>query len=1221
VTLKIAKAAGWLLAFAWVAFVIHYVVDSRAMFSPYGDLGGEIFSTGALAAGATSLRNVLSLIGWQPWDNSSFWYLTMGEYFISVPLQLVLHDPFKAEKLVIALQLSVAFIATAALGRELLGRSPWRWFAAACYVLLPLMSLQTRLIGFGWVAALAPAALAVNLRLMRRFGAAAVPAVGVVCALSSVFFDVEYGIFTGLPLLALSFAILRWQGFSFRWWHVLTSVAAFALFPAYTVLVTVFGHRLFDWISPVQAVPSQLALFSQSVVSQIANILREAITSPDPAFNASPSLSYAIAGGALLWLLAIVGLGYALADGTWRRWWPVALIAAACLLLSFGTTVPLIGPPLWNAVAHLPLLQALRTPDRFEQIDALLVVICAAYGASRLAHHRRIAGIAVAAAAFAIVASLFTFDVREHVLALQRVQDRLPDFGAVTRAVERIGGRTAVLGFPTGGSQYDWAPYAPSAARIAAAWDLAGRYAGTDAGVAILRRAAVRSIVTTPDWTRLSESGMPADLGDVVARSVYAKALGPFPSGANVFAIDARPMLASVRPLCTLGGPAAFEIAAGMRTFDDDAFVHGSKPGCDQTLFADYDPRDAAVPSSAVAAWSGEEAFGKSEPLPPPNVFEVDRFGIAVHWYRNQYRGDSLVSDAPFLTYGYKVSQPLTFTIARASTYALYARVSGLATMQTGNGRGRDVFATSRRVQGFNWVELDLGALRPGTYRRSLEVIPAPESDMPAVIDLLAVAPARVSEPANLHPALTLVSMRAFEPPIGIRHYQYVFPRPQGGALTPQGQGIVRMDPWLQVGLSGAEARLSAIGRSGRAEFRWNGPSGDYVVTIAGWLNEQAPTMRLSTGGQTLVARYDPSIGIAPTLAYARMSITRGAPLDLALQALPGGTAVLTQLTVMPVQAQETPTAYDGSSETWEFGSNDPMQFYEAIHSSQVAVAAGTIRAFNGAVATIPFDPVFAGGLVTASLEVGGGKGAAVLRCGDASDASAMGSGSENPGGASLAVARPGHAPCVLAVRWDSETLALKSVRIHATGPAIAGWSASQYFAAGRYLWSSPTTHGVTLAVNGRVWPRGQARDLASGTHVLTLVRAPAGMAPLLFSRLGIAPVPMPPQISVTQHSATSWNVHAAGATTLELAMMDDGNWYARMASGTTFGYRCDLINTCFDVPAAGDVYVSHRLPPLLALGLAITFADLAAAVVALLAAELARRRGVASRPLSGSAY
>lgn len=1208
---RVRTLAGLAVGVTWALVCIWYVSDKRPpLFYSY-DLGADILAVGRLGAAATSLPNLLSMLGWFAWhDYTAFLYSPMGQYAIALPLEWIFRDPFRTVKFVQVAQLTIAALAAAWLYTELFGASRWRWFAGLLYASLPLCTLLVRgNMGFGWVAAVAPGAIAASIALVRRRGKIALPIAGLICGAASWGFSIEHGIFVGIPMFVLTIAFCRILGFRITPMAVIGAILAFCLFPAYTVLATVAEPRVMTFITANQGISYVLDLTSQSFPNQIANVFAENLISPDPAANASSNFPIALLGGTLTWLLAFVGFGFAIAKMRLRLWWPVLLVGLVSFVLALGTTVPFAGATLWNFFGDVPVLQALRTPNRFELINGVLIALAAALGAQRLAARGRLAHYCVLALAATIVLVYMAFDARERVLSVTSVDSRLPDFDAVNRSVESVGGRTAVFAFPRNGSIFDYPPYAPTNPSVSFAWDVAARFANVDAGTALLRRSAVRSVVTTPVWTTVVPESMPADMANLVRRSRYARPVARFDSGVSVFTIDgARPMLDPASPLCTIAGPAAFELAAGQPAFDRVALVHDNGADCSPQLLADHDPRDSVLPRTAIIGWGGSVVFGKTPALPPPNVFEVDRFGIATPWYRNEYAGDTLLTAQPFLTYGY-ASSTLSFDVPRDDRYAIYVRVSGLATVQTADPLGRLVAGECRRVEGFEWVKLSLGRLHTGSYKLPIELTSAPEADAPVVVDAVFIAPFSET-PAIANPSFTLVSLRAFEPPLAIRSYQQLFPRPYSGIVSAKGQSAL-LGSGTHIGLFDGEMRITVTGRIGHVRFHWKGPTGKYVVAATGWLNEGAPTMTLDTGGQALKIRYDPSIGIAQTTGYAHVKLVRGASVDVLLDGRPGGVAALTKIIAMPTQPEETPTSYDDSGEIWEFGKADPLQFYEAIHSSDVAIASGAIRAFTGVTAELPFDPVFVHGRVTADVRVSGGKGATKLRCGAQSDQSEVGSGSENPGGAALVVERTEDVPCTLSVQWNSENMALEGVIVHARGAILRNWSAQQYFARGAYRW---TARGAELLVDGRAWPIGTPLALSAGQHLLTLRRISATSPPLIFRRVGVPPSAPLPDLSVEERSATSWTVRAPAAMTLELAQFDDGNWFARTQTHKTYGYPCDLVNTCFDVDA-GNVFVSRRIPPILALGLTITILDVAVAIALLFLPEL---RALSQRMIAG---
>jgi hypothetical protein len=1203
--------AGGALAFAWAAFCIAYVVNGRPPASFYTDLGADVLNVGQMGALATSIQNVFGMIGWKAWsDTSSFIYESMGQNFSALPFEVLAKNPFVTVKLFQVLLFTLAFVAFARLYRYLFGASYWEWLAAFAYTALPLSAFWIRGdLGYGFTVALVPVALLVNLELGRRFGARSfAAAAAVIGAATFAAGACEMILTVGIPLLFVSFALLRWKhGVRVSGGLQLLALAMLGIFASYVALPTILQPPVRSWL---QTQPNtDLSLFSQEVVQQVGGILHGSTISPDTQQNASSSMPFYIGGGIVLWILAIAGITLGIRTKEWGALWPVGVAWLICFLLSFGPSLVFVGQPLWLLMGHVPVLWSLRTPERFAQLNALILALAAGYAAAQLGRRSVLLCVVAVCASLAVIVTYSYADSRQHVLALGSFDQRLPDFEAVGNAVTQAGGRAVTFAFPKNGSVLDFPPYVPTSPTVAFAWDVETRF--SDGGTSILRRSAVNSIVTSPAWTVNYAAGMPDDMAKPFQASNAVRPIGPFSHGANVFVMRApRAMVTSVHAMCALSGPDAFELAAGVPRFETYALTHDSAQDCSQTLYGDFDPRDETLPAQSVALWSGAAAFGESAPLPIQNAYEIDRFGIAARWYRNSYRGDSLITTQPFLTYGY-ASSALSFTVPRDDVYAIYVRMSGLAALQTSDPRRHIVVSESRRVEGFSWVSLPLGRLRPGAYKLPIELTDAPEADMPAVVDSVVVARTAPIPPA-IEPPYTMVSLRAFEPPLAVRSFQLLFPRPNSGGVTASGQGV-QLFGQTKIDIFGGAPRIIVTAAIGRLRFHWYGKTGRYVVAASGWFNEAAPTLELRTGGQVLRLRYDPSTGIAETTAYARMLLVHGAPIDVAMDARPGGSAALMKIIAMPIQPEETPTSYDDAGEVWEFGKADPLQFYESIHSSDIAIAGGAIRAFPGATAELPFDPVFVHGDITADVQVSGGKGEAELRCGSQSDRSDIGSGSENPGGAALVVERTQDVPCALSVVWKSETLTLESVLVHARGKLLANWSAQQYFARGTYGWSG--ARGVDLLVDGRSWPMGRSLALRAGQHLLTMRRAPADMEPLLFRRAGVTSPASPPAIDVHERSATSWSVRTAGPTILELAQFDDGNWYARTKSQTTFGYACDLVNTCFDVDA-GDVYVSRRLPPILALGLTITILDVAVAIALLFLPELQLlwRRAVAAR-------
>ncbi len=840
--MRVPRVAFVVALTAWAAYALYYVFNPQPPHNFAGDLAYSIVGIGRIAAQATSWHNVTDMLGWETWnDFPSFLYAPGGQYALAVPLDELLRDPVRTVKLEQIVALSLGFFGMANLYAAIFGRSVWRWFAAFVYAVMPLSSMLVQWDGdFAWVVAFAPFAPLAALALGRRFGAAALPATGVLCALATFAFSPEHGLTLGLPLLAFTIALYRRDRIRTPWIGIAASFIALVLFPAFVVLQTRYGPHPMWWTSGTLTEfgsdsSGLRSLFGQGFLELIAGVYREQLVSGNAYFNASSSLAYAVAGGVaslflVAWAVASCGAGAVL-----RRWWPAAGVAAVCIVLACGTRLPLLGPMLWNgAIVHVPLLDALRTPDRFVQIFALLMSLGAAYALQRSFEIKRSRRWMALAAAIAI-AGYGAFFVREGVLGFA-APGQLPDFAAINDSVQSIGGRTAVYAFPAGGSPLDFAAYAPTTPTAEFTWSLMQRHADEDGGVALLRRAGVRSVVTSPNWTQPSIDGLPPDMAQPVERSSFSKTVFLAPSGARVFRIDgARGMAVSATTVCAYGGPSGFELAAGERFLDGAALVHGPRAGCARTVLADADPLDAAIPSQAIASWPGAQLFGNLG-VPTPNKFEINRMQLAVPWYRDAYGGDALLDGIPLVTGASGSSNPAPFTIARAGAYSVYVRASGPAAFRAVLASGSASDALSERPRGFRWIELPLGKLEPGSQTLELAILRFVTLGQKVAIDEVVVAPSKIAL-ANLPVDAAMVTSREFSPPGGVdvREPQFLFPKMSGSSWTadvPDAQP----DAGMQVGIINGEPQMLSSRTRARIRFRWKGRSGAYVTSAVTWL-------------------------------------------------------------------------------------------------------------------------------------------------------------------------------------------------------------------------------------------------------------------------------------------------------------------------------------------------------------------------------------------------
>jgi hypothetical protein len=141
-----------------------------------------------------------------------------------------------------------------------------------------------------------------------------------------------------------------------------------------------------------------------------------------------------------------------------------------------------------------------------------------------------------------------------------------------------------------------------------------------------------------------------------------------------------------------------------------------------------------------------------------------------------------------------------------------------------------------------------------------------------------------------------------------------------------------------------------------------------------------------------------------------------------------------------------------------------------------------------------------------------------------------------------------------------------------------------------------------TVAIDGRP-ARGIANVARSGLHALRWSGAPADAFMLAF-----VPLAWPqsaPDVSVVQDASQRWSIHVARPTTLEGAVLWDGNWHLAGASGSVPGASCDIENTCFAAVPPGDYRLWHSWPGYILIGFGITLlAWLAAGGLLVLAAR-----------------
>lgn len=1081
-------------AAAWIVSAVVYVVRAEYPFGFYYDLGVNIAMTSMIAQSAPHLPDVGSLASWQPWfDDPAFMYTPMLNYAASWAIDRVIGDAAKTVKLIQVWQLTLAFVSMAWCYRTLFGATRWRWAAALLYAVAPNTAMLIRADNdFGWIVALLPAALAASVALLRRFGSISLPVCGLLCSLVTGLFAVEYELFAGIPLF---FFVCAYAG-AFRsrralYWAILGAVPLL-LVTSYVALPTIFGSHVFGWPPSRERelhYGAIAALFSQTPAAATGWILRELIiTQPLEEFDASGSLRLILPAGIAIWALALT----AAAKERHRLGVRAAIVlTSALLILAAGPGLPVIGNAIWALIRGVPVLNALRTPDRFVVLPAMIAVVAAVRGVDLLHVNRnRAVRVASLCATVLAIAGYAISDAREHVLGLQDTAQREPSLGIVNRAVLARGGRTVSYAFVRDGSVLLTPIYGVPAATVAAAWDLAGAYADGDFGIALLRRSAVRTLVTSPTWVYDRLAGMPDDFGAVVARSPLVSEVFHSAEGIRVFAMRSpREMLHEATTACVDAAPQTFESIAAAKEFDGIALVQGRHAGCASTIYGDYDPRDASVPQAAVARWSGTQAFGRDQLPPPSHAFELGRFFLTTPWYRNSMLGQTLLSGDPFVSAGdHATSSLLRFSLKTPATYSLYLRMLGIGSVSAIDGTRRAGSARNSADLGFTWLAIPLGRLAVGSHAYTLRIDREGMRRGVYAVDAIYVAPDR--------------------PP--------------------------------------------------------NGNASTIVVDENGFMPETMVATRSATSA-----------------AAAR------------------------------------PTTYLPGSESWTVAAAYPVSarnmFGLRVLRTSGSSGENVLVPSSGRVARMQVHPTVSGGPATAVIRpANSGAGAARLACGGAAVARRI-VGSP----LSLSVSSPQQS-CVLIVDYNSPSFGIESLTITASGTHYDRWTAQRFFSAGRYRWRCSGGGIDRLTIDGRGFAQNATLELRAGYHSIGLT-GKASFGLLEFQQIAHAIPPPRAGSPVETLGPIAWETRLAAAGTLELAEVDDGNWYARAGHHDYGGYSCDLINTCFDVTSAGVALVTRRLPAPTELGLALSAAAVIGAVLPLpLAAFRSRSRRKVRTPTAG---
>ncbi len=702
-----------------------YVASSRPPYGFYYDLGGNILATALISHWVVSVPDAIDAVGWAGWGNiNAFPYHPMLSVVLRLPLVPLFHgNVIVAMKFVQVLEVVVAVVSMAVLYATFQGWSAWAWIAGLIYALLPESLMMYRgNVDFGLAVALAPLCIGIPHMLVRRYGDYALPLCGAIIALLSSCIVLEFLFVQGIP--AYAFAVAFAYGRRARWsWAIMSSIggACFLLAAAYFIIPSLYINSFFSLAVPeVVNLQSGLGggftMFSETPIPFLALTIDEFFNASNPDFSLQSLLWVMLPAGIVLWGLAVWRVIWGREAGASPRGeLPLALMGGICAVLSLGAWSPAVRV-IWSVIAHIPLLNNMRTPDRLLSPAVLVVVLFAVFALESLGSRGTSARrVSVACSALLVAVGVYAFFwTRVFLGDPTSLEYRFPHLQAVNAIASERGGRVANLGEVYLGRSGDSVLYGMPQPYDSFQDDFFQRYESDGfGGSEILARAGVRTFVTTPRWATDSPF-----YPEPIAHSIDLRRRAGDPSTASVWAVtNPRADIAAVNTICLRGGPGLFEYALALPIFTRVAFATDAT--CTRTLYANSAPLDSRLGGRVVAMLSGITLFPHSGQM-RDNDYRIanGRWFVNLPWYRNAIDGDSPELGVAAVALNPGNSGSASFDVRQSANYTVALRmvchrnVTGLVHIDS---------ATDRRFIcrpnfGFQWIASDVGRLSRGRH-------------------------------------------------------------------------------------------------------------------------------------------------------------------------------------------------------------------------------------------------------------------------------------------------------------------------------------------------------------------------------------------------------------------------------------------------------------------------------------------------------------------------
>jgi hypothetical protein len=1156
------------------------------------DLGVNYILSEYIRSSIHSPQDFFDMLGWSAWWDQPFFSLNgYLSYLAIVPLADVLRNTWSSIKFLEIAQSVFACAGTYWLMRLFSRPKVWALAAGVTFVAVPIIALYSRgNLDLGWPATMAPLCLSLGIVSIRRYGLLSLPALGVLSSVFGLCAAIEFGLFFSVPIYCVlaAYAFDRARGRRSSW-LVSAAGGAIALVTcsAYFVVPTFTSHLFTDSASRAGSLASEsfAPYFSQTPISAVALLVTEFLRSPNPLYNATSQVPYALIGGVVVWTFAIVGFLH-LRKKIFGSSFGVAsfVIAVMSIALSVSPLMP-GGGQLWHLFGSVPVLRAIRTPDRYFIVAVLPIVLLALEGI-RLLTERISSQKILGAVTVGIV--LFAFG---HVDDSQQVWTNQQDYGyeepalqQVNALVSKIGPRTVSYAILHDGSKEDFPSYGVPTHTVSAAWDIAARYAQDGAaGTGVFRRDGVRSIITTPLWS----SSLPSDFPDL--ERAYAAASKTHRilrnSGVAVFALTDVDQAITATSLLCASSTGLLDDALAIETFSHVDFTE-PRSTCSATLSVDPSVEDALAKSPG--ALSGRSLCPRCSQLSEiDNQFALGPFVLNDAWFREAIDGgtplfdptgavllnDSEAVEVPLESRGSGVGATLALRIANHS----YANLEVFAGDRVASLRLSPFF-------GFRWIHVPLRG-----YTRHLRLVAFIDPITPSWIlgSWRGLALDGVIVEHERKRAASTISARG----------------PIAATLVPEDY----MAPTVHYSIK--SLRYTSSKHASRADFEWSGSTGPVVLAVSGeYLRGDRITVRAGRVSQSIIVA-DPNDGQQVAFFSLRLQSGRAITISAKGSLKPE----ISGIQVIPNSGEMALQARSARLSAADLDFTDPAIAFSQAKSSGIAPGivsrSSGLDASRGAVVKTVLPTASGRHELSIGLwqAVGSGSIRVSAACGGHKEYMTMNAATSE----SLEVSTNG-TPCAITLRWLGR---LQVARVFFASSRGTPYSRAVALRRGVYralLYDTSLKErpAGALRLDGQpISGDGLITIAASGVHRFSLDDAHIEPRFLLLVPQGETFRYRKSDVSFSRTSSTQYTLTVRHATDLKLAHLDDGNWMLADGSSARAGTRCDLLATCFTSVQPGIYRIYHRLPKSTLVGFIISGATVVISLLLIIIAESRLRR------------